>query len=486
MFAPSSHLAARCAAPRSGIDPVTGRSYPDAQGSTLTENNYLRSWTNELYLWYAEVPDIDPAGYSTADYFDLLKTSATTASGRPKDRFHFTYATAVWEQLSKSDVQAGYGAEWALLAAKPPRKVLVAFTQAGSPAAAAGIARGAQLLTVDGVDVTSGDPAALNAGMYPISAGESHTFEILDPGASVSRTIALQAANIGSIPVQLVKTVSTSNGAVGYMLFNDQSSIAESELVAAINQLKSAGVSDLVLDIRYNGGGYIDIAGELAYMIAGPAQTTGRVFDRIQFNGKYSTTNPVTFQPLTPTPFHNRSQGFSVPVGQALPTLNLARVYVLTTAETCSASEAIINGLRGVGVQVIQIGATTCGKPYGFYPQDNCGTTYFTIEFQGANDAGFGDYADGFSPQNTTSAIGVSVPGCSVADDFDHALGDPLEAQLAAALAYRTSGICPAATGFSPNVLAQRAPGGVTTPAGPPAADNALRRSPLRENRWYR
>ena len=62
---------------------------------------------------------------------------------------------------------------------------------------------------------------------------------------------------------------------------------------------------------------------------------------------------------------------------QPLPTLDLSRVYVLTSAGTCSASEAIINGLRGVGVQVIQIGGTTCGKPYGFYPPDNCGTTYF-------------------------------------------------------------------------------------------------------------
>ena len=58
---------------------------------------------------------------------------------------------------------------------------------------------------------------------------------------------------------------------------------------------------------------------------------------------------------------------------------------------TCSASESIINGLRGVNVQVIQIGSTTCGKPYGFYPEDNCGTTYFSIQFKGVNAAGFGE-----------------------------------------------------------------------------------------------
>jgi hypothetical protein len=486
VFAPSSSFAAQCATPRIGIDPGTGQPFPDVQGSTLSENNYLRSWTNELYLWYSEVPDINPAGYSTANYFDLLKTSAITPSGSPKDKFHFTYPTDVWEQLSQSGVQAGYGAEWAVIAATPPRTVMVAFTQPASPATAANIARGAQLLAVDGVDVTSGSADALNAGMFPASAGERHTFEVLDPGASVSRTFTMQSANITSTPVPIVTTVGSGNGAVGYILFNDQIATAESELIAAINQLKSASVSDLVLDIRYNGGGYLDIASELAYMIAGSVQTTGRAFDRIQFNGKYSSTNPVTLQPLTPTPFHDQSQGFSVASGQALPALNLSRVYVLTSASTCSASEAIINGLRGIGVQVIQIGSTTCGKPYGFYPQDNCGTTYFTIEYKGVNDIGFGDYTDGFSPQNAPGAIGVLIPGCSVADDFNHALGDPLEGQLAAALAYRMTASCPAPTGFSPQALSQRAMHSVTTSVGVSEPDGALRKPPLRENRWYR
>jgi len=94
---------------------------------------------------------------------------------------------------------------------------------------------------------------------------------------------------------------------------------------------------------------------------------------------------------------------------------------------------------------VIQIGSTTCGKPYGFYPQDNCGTTYFSIEFKGANDMGFGDYTDGFSPANSLTAnSGVSVPGCSVADDFTHQLGDPSEGRLAAALFYRANSSCSA------------------------------------------
>ena len=88
----------------------------------------------------------------------------------------------------------------------------------------------------------------------------------------------------------------------------------------------------------------------------------------------------MTGDAIVPTPFHNRSLGFdpTLPVNTPLPTLNLSRVYVITGSGTCSASESVINSLRGVGVTVYQIGSTTCGKPYGFYPTDNCGTTYFT------------------------------------------------------------------------------------------------------------
>jgi hypothetical protein len=123
-----------------------------------------------------------------------------------------------------------------------------------------------------------------------------------------------------------------------------------------------------------------------------------------------------------------------------LPYLALPRVFVLTGPGTCSASETIINGLNGVNVQVIQIGQTTCGKPYGFYPADNCGTTYFSIEFSGDNAQGFGDYADGFSAQNSATPTNAVLPGCSTADDFTHALGDPAEGRLAAALGYRDGG----------------------------------------------
>src|SRR5712692_7607288 len=457
VFQPASTFAAQCATPRAGTDPSTGKAYPDKPGSTLAENNWLRSWTHDLYLWYREVPDLNPASYTTADYFNVLKTSATTPSGNPKDKFHFTYPTAQWVALSQSGVEAGYGAQWVVIASRPPRQVVVAYTQPNSPATAPSVnlERGAQVLTVDGVDLVNASDSAsidkLNAGLFPSAPGGSHSFSILDLGASTPRTVTMVATNVTSTPVQNVETIGRS-GTVGYMLFNDHIATAEQQLIAAFGQLQAAGVSDLMLDIRYNGGGYLDITSEVAYMIAGPGPTTGQGFEKTVFNDKYPSTDPVTGERLTPTPFHNISQGFSGPQGQALPTLNLSRVFVLTSPNTCSASEAIINGLRAVGVQVVQIGTTICGKPYGFYPADNCGTTYFSIEFQGVNAQGFGDYPDGFSPANTVSSPGVALPGCSVADDFTHALGDSAEGLLASALGYLATSQCPVApSGSAPS-----------------------------------
>ena len=108
-----------------------------------------------------------------------------------------------------------------------------------------------------------------------------------------------------------------------------------------------------------------------------------------------------------------------------------------------------MNGLRGIDVEVIQIGTTTCGKPYGFYATDNCGTTYFTIQFRGVNSKNFGDYADGFAPGQPVSSLGDVIPGCRVSDDFTKLLGDPSEAMLATAISYAETGSCPAGTATS-------------------------------------
>ena len=426
------------------------------QGDLNFENNFLRSYSNNTYLWYDEIVDQDPGLFDDAlVYFDELKTFATTPSGNPKDKFHFTVPSDEWFQFSQSGVSAGYGVAWVLSSSVPPREAVVAYTEPNSPATdpLVQLRRGARVLSVDGVDINVSTQAGvdtLNAGLFPAGSGETHDFEVQDFGVQTSRMITMTSANIISTPVQNVGVQVTLTGRVGYLLFNDHIATAEQALIDAVNQLNDGqGIDDLVVDLRYNGGGFLDIASEFAYMIAGIGTTAGRNFEALQFNDKHPITDPVTGQPLQPIPFHTNSLGLSAQSGMPLPTLNLLRVFMLTGSGTCSASESIINSLRGVDVEVIQIGSTTCGKPYGFYPTGNCGTTYFTIQFRGVNAKNFGDYTDGFSPANSAANEGTVLPGCSVADDFTAPLGDPSEGRFAAALAYRNMQNCPAPSGIA-------------------------------------
>ncbi|WP_454901984.1 S41 family peptidase [Variovorax gossypii] len=428
----SSSVAGLCAAPRTGTNPKTGLAYPDSAGSLDNEKSWVRAWIDETYLWYSEVPTtLKASDYATpVAWFNVLKTPLTTSSGKPKDRFHFVYDTEAYRQLSQGGVSVSYGAEFVSIATRPPRELRVVLVEPDSPADRAGLKRGARLLSVDGVDFVNATGAAnaatINNALSPKTVGESHNFTFKlgnDPDASFS----LAAANVTSTPVQNVKVLDVGGGTkVGYMLFNDHIATSEQQLINAVNTFKSSpgGIQDLVLDMRYNGGGQLAIASRLAYMIAAPSTTAGKTFELLTFNDK----NPFRLSVAQSLmPFYSTNSA-----GAALPSLGLSRVTVLTSPDTCSASESVINSLRGVGVTVNLVGGTTCGKPYGFYPQDNCGTTYFAIQVKGVNQQGFGDYGDGFAPN------------CTVADDYDHQLGDPNEARLAAALALRSGGSCPA------------------------------------------
>ncbi len=445
VFADASEFANQCEAPREGRSPVTGRTYPDRNGSYKDENNFLRSWSNDTYLWYSEIIDRNPASYSnTLEYFALLKTNAKTQSGKDKDQFHFTYNTDEYDALSQSGATYGYGLN--LVWTENDTVITVAYTEPGSPAAFANIPRGSRILEVDGIVVAEVNSNTqfkkLIATLYPSSVGAAYEFVIQEPDSETPRTLTLQSANVTIAPVQSVKTITTENGTVGYLLFNDHTLTAEQALIDAVDYLDSVGIDDLVVDLRYNGGGYLDIASEFGYMIAGASATQGKTFEKLQFNDKHPTRDPVTGERLVPIPFHNTAVFQDNP--QMLPTLSLNRVFVLTGDNTCSASEALINGLRGVDVSVVQIGGTTCGKPYGFYPQPNCGTTYFSVQFRGVNAKNFGDYSDGFVPSNSDNGQ-ANVRGCSIADDFTHDLGDENEARLAAALYFRENNTCPSA-----------------------------------------
>jgi hypothetical protein len=267
--------------------------------------------------------------------------------------------------------------------------------------------------------------------------------------------VTLSAIAVVGTPVLMNQVLTLPSGKkVGYMVFNDHTANAEAPLVSAMAQFAAANIDDLVLDLRYNGGGYLYIASEVGYMIGGDP-TKNKVFEQLRFNAKHpeKTNNPANTMPFFDTDTHNN----------ALPTLGsglgLNRVFVLTGPGTCSASESIINSLSPF-VNVITIGGTTCGKPYGFIQTNNCSTAYFAIQFDGINSAGQGGYVNGFAP------------ACAATDDLAHPFGDGNERLLATALTYQSTGACPVV----PLAQANSALRG-------PQAVQEIYRAPWRENR---
>lgn len=442
-FPPSTQFAQQCTA--------------NGTGSAQSERQWVRSYVDEAYLWYNEAPNLNPLT-STAtptEYFQLLTRKGLAPN---KDRFSFSAPTAVINQAFQAGVQLGYGVQWAFISPTIPRKLRVAFVEPNSPAALANIPRGATILAVDGVSIDVATQAGidvLNAGLFPDSVGVTRSITLQDNATSAARTVQLTSANVTSTPVPEVRSGVISGVNFGYLLFNDHIATAEKPLVDAIAQLKAASVTELVLDLRYNGGGYIYIASQLGYMLGTP-NVGGQVFEKFRYNDKRVADNNEAGFPFLGNASISGADGLPVNFnGAALPQLGLSRVYVLTTGDTCSASEAIMNALRPF-VSIVQIGGTTCGKPYGFTDKDNCAVSYFPIEFEGVNSQGQGGYSAGFAP-------GGTFQGCGTTDDFDRSLGDINERMFSVAITHRLTGACPALVGrresaMQPNKVLQREP----------------------------
>jgi carboxyl-terminal processing protease len=398
---PSSDLAGKCA-------------------TAQDQKTWVRSYMDEVYLWYRDIPNVDAARYSTPQsYFDALLVRTPTLSGQPRDRFSFTYPTEAWKKFINEGEQVGYGLGW-VYGTFPD--LWVGFVAPNTPASTAGLQRGDRVLSINGIPLGGASRDLLVAALLPSVAGATVSFTVLRT-SGLTLTVAVISAVVATPPVLLDSVLTDGNRTIGYLMFLEQSAAAEPVLVDAFNRFVDAGVQDLVVDLRYNGGGYLAIASEASYEIAG-SNVTGKVFEKLQFNDKRTADNA---DPKWATPFLETTNYSST--GVPLPTLNLSRVYLLTTDATCSASESIANALAPF-IEVVRVGTTTCGKPYGFLSRDNCGTTYLPIEFTGVNALGEGNYAEGLAPT------------CPAQDDLAHPLGDPSEALLRTALTHLRTGQC--------------------------------------------
>ena len=489
-----SEYEARCVHPRTGQDPDNQQTYPDVAGRMLDEMFFLRSFTNKTYLWNREVVDEDPIKYNKSKtdfkkhyadmrtYFNTLRTKekSTTNPNRDKDQFHFTQTTEDYINASKSTPDPSYGIEWYSPKnnlrtsgwGNIPRDVRVGYLIAGSPAAkltGVTLKRGDKLLKVNdndfllgGLNLQSPAAAALISPLLYPKIGTTTKLEFQDVDTGQSKTVVIQAANVSEKAVNDTSVITADDGKkVGYINFTTFNTYAsEKEINDAIGEMKKANVEDLVLDLRYNGGGFLYVAAQVGHMISGikwPYTSTSPSppnFAKFKFNDDAGDKDPRDGSLNEPVPFVDFCLGGKFSIDPCtgityadrpkLNTLNLKRVYVLSSPGTCSASEAVVNGLIGADIEVILIGDRTCGKPYGFVPEDNCGITYYTIQFQIRNNKDFGEYWEGLMPKNSTYSHGVKVKGCYVEDNHKKELGSKDEILLAAALQYRKDGTCPA------------------------------------------
>jgi len=371
----------------------------------------VRGWMEEHYYWNGQMgaPDAKAAGMDA--YFRSMLVL-------PQDRYSYSESTASFNQLFTQGVRLGYGytLTWGDAA---QTRLLVRNVEPRSPVGLAGLRRGEQVLSVDGhtpAEVAAGRPGAVTA------AGVMRNF-VVRSTSGATRSFAVESAEYPLTPLLAQASVDVTRDAalgggqvkVGYLAYQQFVRYSILDLGQAMQAFARAGVQELVLDLRYNGGGDVEVARDLASMLNG-GRSAGQLFAYMRFNSKH--------------PENHQSLLFAPP--QSLPAADLpklSRLVVLTSGSTASASELLVNGLKPF-LEVVLVGETTYGKPYGFQPRDWCGTNYNAVNFESFNAAGVGGYTAGLAPT------------CPAADDLSRALGDPQEGRLRAALDYIATGRC--------------------------------------------
>lgn len=426
-------LLAACGGGGDGADDVA----PPASCSVASQKAWLRDYFDDWYFWYRSSPRPDPAAYATVDaYFEALLYGGGS-DGFPSDLWSYHEPQASHDRFYGEGRTLGYGLFVAgrEVEDRPDLPLKVRYVEPKSPAALADVRRGDEVLSVNGTPASTLIADNDYAALTPAAAGDRLTLRLRRNG--LERTVTLDAVVFDLTPVPATAVVDTGDGRrTGYLVLKDFIGQAEPSFETAFATFRTANVTELVIDLRYNGGGLVSTAAKLASYIGG-RRGGGQVFAQLLYNDRHSDQN-TTFR------FDTFSQS-----------LDLPRVYVLTGGRTCSASELVVNGLRPF-VDVRTIGDTTCGKPVGFLPRSACGTTYSIVNFESVNARNEGRYFSGFQPT------------CAVADDLAHPLGSPQEALLATARYHARNNTCPVGTGAGTTVK---------RPFGGTDGDRAVRRS---------
>lgn len=435
--------------------------HKEKKASTLqlvTDSIFL--YSKEAYLWYDALPDyatFNPRQYATADNITALQKEVDAisqykinpATGRPyeynqdspgesKYSFIDEGQTATALGGTKGDFGLGLGFY------QVPTDLRVRYVYPNSPAAQAGIHRGDQVTQVNNLTNIDGSNNTSYNSLVSALSSSTITLHLTRPDRS-TYTVNLSKANYTVNPVFLYKVFDQGNGKkVGYMVFNSFTvlSNAQPQLDAAFNYFTSQNITDLVVDLRYDGGGAVETAEYLDNLIVPPSKDKTTMynyyFNDILTNGrevllkKQWRKDPSTGQDYNYGQFDYTVAGNKVSFAKK-GSLNINRVFFIVTSSTASASELTINNLLPeMNVQLI--GRTTYGKPVGFFDININKYQLYIPEFESRNSAGNGGYYTGMVPGSAT------YPGVNDADDLTKDFGDPTEKLLAHALNYVTNG----------------------------------------------
>ena len=395
--------------------PSTGGGGGGGTPTPLSINDSILRETRNIYLWNTQVPSsfnvqsyADPAAIMIGIRPYSMETGYSTAV----DKWSFAMKKTEWDAMSgglnlvsATNSAGDFGLS---VFFRVEGDLRVRLVEPNSPAGQAGVHRSWRIISINGnSNITTGNANfVVNAVYYSTSS----TFIFQKPDGS-SVTITLQAGHYTEKPVYLDTVYNYGDKKIGYLVFNSflgNINSISSEFQRVFNRFASQQVTDVVVDLRYNGGGYVTLAEQLGnYLIKSSAN--GRVMMTQMYNSQNSQFNEIT---------NFRKTG----------SLNLDDVYFIVGRSTASASELLINNLKPY-MDVKLIGASaTHGKPVGFFPIPFGDWYIFPVSFKTVNGNGEGNYYNGI-PVNA-----------AVADGLDKDWGDPDEASLASAVRNILSG----------------------------------------------
>ena len=455
-------------------------------GSELTELFYLRSVIKEKFHWGNELTDLDPNGYLKKPanfeqhltnmrgrkgyYAGFLRTSMSFSDDLISDKYLSVLSDEELEMQKRISNSASFGINWSIDQAKERKMLFVRYTEGVTGSQfdkLENIERGDRLISVNDTDVetllSSGDFETLYKLLYPKKLGAIGKFVFESRTSKTTKTVNLTSFDVINFMInEKYYAYVDGNEKLGYLIvprldteLTYRGRHPEAELNVVFDDLKNLfKVKDLIVDLRYTSFGSLDVASQLATLIAGN-YTDDRVFARHKassgdVSSKSNKETPFIFHCLNyyfPTcayPDNNADFVFIKRIHRFRHMLHLKRVFVIVSKETCGVAEAFINALLGIDFEVILIGGNTCGKPYFGSYVGKCGIKYNIPEFQVLNEKNFGGYEKGFRPSNAKHLPGIPVKGCFAEEnDFSHPWRSPSDPYIAAALQYRKDGTCP-------------------------------------------